>query len=293
MKNTKFLKPLVAMIAVISFMACDNESLEGQFSNNPPVNNSEVEEKFQVDLDSILYVGQTVHATMENGELLLKAYQGKGRMELRIFAADTGTFKLESQEATIKYVPDGSVDTLLYISKSGSIKITAIDSARVSGSFSGKLEEALGKNDSIPMTNGIFENIALTSFDNDTSLDSATANIDGVEFTAGFFPYVLANNQINLVFINETNDQIKLVLPQDLIAGTNSITSFPSDFSAVYTDFTQEGEVKYYSVFDSGEISITSYENGIISGTFFFDAKTTSGDENVSITEGTFTINID
>lgn len=291
MKKTKFLSPLIAVAAVLGFMACDNEPLEGEFSNTPPTDIPEIEENFQVSLDSLLYVGQTVHATMENGELLIKAYQGKGKMELQIFAADTGSFNLESQEAIITYVPDRSVDTLFYISKSGTVKITSLDSIMVTGTFSGKLENA-DQTDSIPMVNGIFDNIALTSSGSGPEINTATALIGGEQFTASSFPYSTANNQLNLNFVNDSNDQIQLVLPMDVIASTNSITSFPSDFSAVYTDFTTSGEVKYYSVFGSGEITIDSYENNVIIGTFYFDAKTTSGDESVSITQGTFIINM-
>lgn len=291
MKKTKFLIPLVAIAAVLSFIACDNEALEGQFSDTPPTDIPEIEENFQVSLDSLLYVGQTVHAITENGELSIKAYQGKGNMELRVFAADTGSFKLESQEAIVTYMPDRSVDTLFYVSKSGTVKITSLDSSMVTGTFSGKLENAQ-QTDSIPMANGIFDNIVLTSSGSGPEINTATAMVDGEEFTAISFPFEVVNNQIKLTFINDSNDQIQLILPEDVIASTNSITSFPSDFSAVYTDFTTSGEMKYYSVFGSGEITVESYANGIIVGTFYFDAKTTSGDESANITQGTFIINM-
>jgi hypothetical protein len=212
---------------------------------------------------------------------------------IQVFNPIIDTFNLANQqEAIVAYDPNKNKEDLAYGSNEGKLEITKIDTVAgtVSGTFSGNLMEWFGSAEDIKMTSGIFENIQFTT---QQAPDVGTALINGEQFTASIFPYVFANNQILLVFSNDLNDQIQLTLPLDVIASTNSVTTPPSDYSGVYTDFVDGQEVEYYSVFDSGEITVTSYQNGTISGSFYFDAKTSSGDETVSITEGFFTVDLD
>ena len=292
-KNLKPLTPLVAIIAFLGFMACDNEPVEGQFSNTPPVNDPVgPDENFQVKLDSILFVGKLITANLSNDGLEILARTDTQTVAIQIFNPIVDTFDLAAQEAIVIYDPNKNNEDLAYASNEGKLSITKIDSVAgtVSGTFSGNLMEWFGEADDIKMTSGVFENIEFTT-NQDPDVGSAT--IDGVQFTASAFPYVFTDTQINLVLSNDMNEQIQLTLPLDVIPGTKSVTNPPSDYSGVYTDFVNGQDVSYYSIFDSGEITVASYQNGRITGSFFFDAKVPNGTETVSITDGFFSIDID
>lgn len=292
LKNLKSLTPLVAMIAFFGFMACDNEPVEGQFSNTPPVNDPVGgDEKFQVKLDSVLFVGKLITANLSNDGLEIVARADTQTVAIQIFNPIVDTFDLAKHEALVIYDPNKNKEDLAYSSNEGKLIITKIDSLAktVSGTFSGNLMEWSGAKD-IKMTGGIFENIEFTT---NQDPDVGYATINGEEFTASTFPYTFANNQIHLILSNDLNEQIQLTLPLDVIPGTKSVNTPPSDYSGVYTDFVNGQDVSYYSIFDSGEITVTSYQNGRITGSFYFDAKDSNGTETVSITDGFFSIDID
>lgn len=251
---------------------------------------------FEVELDGELFEGEEiVDAVLNEDGLLISATQGNQQVGFQIFDPAVGTYDInaESSEGIVLYDPDNTDnESTSYASASGTLEITALDMANgtISGTFSGVLQDLFMEEADIQMTNGIFENI---SFSTDGPTNTGSATIDGESFNANIFPVVYVNNQIQVSLDNDLDEKIIIYFPEDITTGTHTVGDGNSveDYSASYSVENAGNTTDYYSVADSGEIIVDSFQNDIVSGTFNFTVENTSGD-TITITNGEFTVDV-
>ncbi|MBQ0739620.1 hypothetical protein J9332_35530 [Aquimarina celericrescens] len=200
-----------------------------------------------------------------------------------------GSFDLGSEyEALILYDLDNSnEESEVYIPIEGTINISSIDYTNnlVSGTFSGTLVEIISQEELV-MTNGVFTNIP---FENQAPVDNASALVDGEEFVANTFAEgsLVGSDEVSLNFISDLDNSIVLNIPQNPEVGTYSISENPPYSASYIADVDTANEVVYDAQADSGEITITSFENNTVVGTFSFVGEADNGD-TINITQGEF-----
>ncbi|HIB37440.1 DUF6252 family protein [Mesonia sp.] len=274
------------------------EVTEGEFSNVPlqleggeEPTDPEPEDPdalFEVELDGDLYTGTTQANINEDG-FAVAATSGDQVFTLQVFDPVVGSFDLGAEdEAFILYDIDESNDeSELYYSIEGTITISSIDynNNLISGTFSGTLTEFISETQ-IQMTNGVFENI---SFSTEGPVDNASALVDGEEFVANTFAEgsLVGGDEVSLNFISDLDNSIVLNIPQNPEVGTYSISENPPYSASYIADLDTANEVVYDAQADSGEITITSFENNTVVGTFSFVGEADNGD-TITITEGEF-----
>ena len=271
---------------------------EGEFSNVPlqieggeePTDPEpeDPESLFEVELDGELYTGTTQANINEDG-LAIAASSGEQVFALQVFDPAVGSFDLGSEdEALILYDLDNSnEESEVYIPIEGTINISSIDYTNnlVSGTFSGTLVEIISQEELV-MTNGVFTNIP---FENQAPVDNASALVDGEEFVANTFAEgsLVGGDEVSLNFISDLDNSIVLNIPQNPEIGTYSISENPPYSASYIANVDTADEVVYDAQADSGEITITSFENNTVVGTFSFVGEADNGD-TITITQGEF-----
>lgn len=284
-----------------SFETLTKEVTEGIFTNvalesdeTPPTGGEDA--IFQVNLDEELFSDNQVSANNNEDGLVMEATVGNKQMVVQVFNPEVGDFQLgsnEDAEALILYNLDSTdEESPVFTSSEGTLTITSFDTTNktAAGTFSGTLVEAAGEEADISMTEGVFENL---SFGVAESPNSATALIDGEPFEASIFSVfeVEGSETIGISFDSDLDMSIQLTLPQNIETGTFVITAPPAAYSA--NIFYDEGNssLDYASLPDTGEITITSVNGNMVSGTFNFTAETGNGD-TLTVTEGEFTMDV-
>ncbi len=276
------------------------EVTQGVFSNvnlesdqTPPTGGGDA--TFEVKLDGELFSDNQVAANNNQDGLVMEATVGNQQIVVQVFNPGEGDFVLgsnENAEALILYNVDSTDESSpVYSSSEGTLTITSFDTTNktATGTFSGTLVDAFGEEADISMTEGVFENV---SFGEAESPNSATALIDGEPFEASIFTiFGAGGDNIGISFDSDLDMSIQLTLPQNVETGTFAITAPPAAYSA--NIFYEEGNstLDYASLPDTGEITITSINGDMVSGTFAFTAETGNGD-TLTVTEGEFTMDV-
>src|SRR5690606_6537102 len=150
----------------------------------------------------------------------------------------------------------------------------------------------------MPFFNGMFTNVSYTGAlpepvePNPNPVPAQEYLKAKVNGTLTEFPVILDLTEDGKTIVSGTNTELATYLNlslnlQDVAVGTFPLTSNSFDgFKADYIENVMDG---FNSV--EGEINITEYENGWVSGTFFFTGENNDGGQ-VEITEGQFNINL-
>jgi len=247
--------------------------------------------KFQVELNDSLYSTDNIDAniTVDNG-LVIDTQEDNQQMTLQVFNPENGTIDLEGEnpDAIIVYVPN-TEEEAYFEATEGSINISEIDYTNnlISGTFTGILTDSEDPDNTITMTNGVFDGV---SFETDISLESFMyANIAGSNFSA--FDLETEEGEaglINIIGTTQNENQLQITLPSSVNEGSYSVANEAS-FSGIYYQKDEETEevVAYYSVHNSGTITITEKDGTILTGTFTMSVRNGAG-EVFQITEGEF-----
>lgn len=249
---------------------------------------------FEAELDGELFTASIVEAEVSQNGLEMAAQNENEAIGIQIFNLEEGTFDLSNENVGILlYSPDINSEEIAYNLTEGTVTITEIDydNSTISGEFVGTLSEWAGEAEDIQVTNGIFTNIPFSQ-EGPVGGDYATALIDGEEFVANIFGTVEGGNTLALNFVRNNLESIVLFLPADNISvGEHVIGEIEEDYTAKYIII--DASDNYVSVPGSGVINITSMDNGILTGTFNFDAVPVGESGPImNFTEGEFSIDI-
>ena len=295
MKIHRLFLNLILIFSVAAFSSCEYEPLEGEFATEDPTDPEDPTEAavFEVKKDGVLFVGEEVEASLNEDGLQIGAQSGFEVYALQIFAPEVGTFDFSTDtNGMFIYTPDVTSDALAYIMTTGTITITQINTTdnTVSGSFSGTLSEMFGEAEDIVLTEGIFVDVP---FQAEAPQDSATATIGAESFNANTFATVSTGDVFVLSFMNNLQQAINLYLPQEIVVGEFEVTTQTEIYSAAFSYFDGEQTQTYYSIPGSGSINITSVQNGIVTGTFSFEAAlSTDPEQTMTISNGQFSMDI-
>ncbi len=283
-----------------SFQTVTVEVTQGVFSNvslesdqTPPTGGGDA--TFEVKLDNEMFSANQVAANNNEDGFVMEATVGNQQMIVQVFNPGEGTFNLGNgadADALILYNVDSTnEESPVYTSTEGTLIITSFDTTNktATGTFNGTLVDSFGEEPEISMTEGVFINV---SFGVAESPNSATALIDGEPFEASIFSvFEAGGDTIGISFDSDLDVSIQLTLPQNIETGTFAITAAPAAYSA--NIFYEEGNstLDYASLPDTGEITITSVNGDMVSGTFNFTAETGNGD-TLTVTEGEFTMDV-
>jgi len=182
MKNMTLFRPLILLLAIVSFVSCDNEPLEGEFEATIPSNpNNDSNYTFKAVIDGEEFIADGALAiTLINGELVQTSISGTSIDGTSISVAyidnTTGTFELSDpsegdgyamysilngQEAPYSTMPSNSTGSL-------EVKDYDEDGLLVSGTFSFQAEREVELEDGsteieiVSITEGEFEDVPLT-----------------------------------------------------------------------------------------------------------------------------------
>lgn len=253
----------------------------------------EIESNFHVELDDELYEAESIEAnlTFSNG-LMMNTHQQSKNLVVHILNPQSSSITLggENAEGSISLIDSSSEEPITYIASSGTISISTIDLENnlISGTFTGTLANAEDDEDTISMTNGVFEDI---EFESDIDQNNFMyANIGGNTFNTYEVNSEDAGGGIIAVTAVEssTNDQLQILLPASVNTGTYQVSNSAA-FSAKYFKFDEESETttEYKTVLNSGNIKILEKQGSVISGSFTFSVRNADG-VVLQITQGEF-----
>lgn len=261
----------------------------------PPDEPGEILSNFHVELDGELYEADETSGnyTTENG-LTINAQKDTTQFALKIFDTNNTTITVggENPEGAINYVVTSQDGTVTYEATEGNITLSEIDFENnlTTGAFTGTLTDIDNPENTIAMTNGVFEDI---SFESEIAGNTfMTANINGDEFDASAVNTEDAGSGlVALTGVDSSNNQLELKLPTSINTGTYQVNDLDA-YSAVYHQYNEdETTTQYNSVDDSGSITITEKEGTVLTGTFILSVRNEAG-EVYQITQGEFKADI-
>lgn len=315
----------LALIAV-TFSACENEGLEGEFQQDQ--NNNVEPGEFVATVEGNAYEADAASAilySMDNSMVIAGLNSSTGEnITLSISNAGADTFNLNTGGATYFTVTNV---TNPYVSNqaiggSGQLVITDFNSTdqTVTGvfTFTGARAQLDGDGNpildgngdpviqTIEVTEGAFNSIAYTINDNDPndpdpdpdpqSMDSFFANVDGIGFTPDSLSVkrVIVGGVpvINILATKDNGELIRIDLPESLGQGTFSMESLSdgTELIALYND----GLGGENLTSNPGTITITEFGtlSGKIKATFAFTGTDPLGVDPtvVEVTEGEFEV---
>lgn len=301
MKKMKIVQVFTLLFLAIGFIACDTEPVDPVLLDNIGNNPGETQGTFKVDFNGETYTATTTLAVINDGILMISGLRGS-QGESVSFAVpnpEVGTFS--GDDLLMYYQPVGTEYQYINFNTeetSGSVNITNIDTVNhtVSGTFSftGWWSNDEEEMDPIEFTNGSFTNIAYTGTipgtGGEAGDDTFTAVLNGTTFPVANVAVAVADGglgeTISINGLDANQNKIVISMQASLNPGTYNITGNILDdvVGARYT--TTSPEAMYMAT--TGSITINSKTEDRIAGTFTFSA--TSGEETVTVTEGTFDV---
>lgn len=262
----------------------------------PPDEPGEILSNFHVELDGELYEAEETSGnyTMTDG-LTINAQKDSAQFALKIFDANNTTINVggEDPEGTIEYNVITEEGTSTYEATEGNITISDMDFENnlTTGSFTGILTDTENPENTIAMTNGVFEDI---EFESEVSGSTFMfANINGNNFSAAEMNTEDAGGGlVSVIGTDSENNQLELKLPTSINTGSYQVSNAAA-FSGVYFQYNAEDETttEYISVHNSGSITITEKEGTVLKGTFTLSVRNEAG-EVYQITQGEFKADI-
>src|SRR5690625_5029990 len=262
----------------------------------PPDDPGEILSNFHVELDGELYEAEETSGNYTAAhELTLEAQNDSAQFTLKIFDTNETNITVggDNPEGTIAYMVSSEDGSSIYEATSGNITLSELDmnSNLATGTCTGTLTDIANPENTIAMTNGVFEDI---SFESEISGDSyMLANIAGNNFNAITVNTEDAGNGlVSVIGVDASNNQLELKLPTSINTGTYQISNTAA-FSGIYYEFDAENETTthYNSVHNSGSIKITEKQGTVLIGTFTLSVRNEAG-EVYQITEGEFKADI-
>lgn len=306
---------ILLLIASLSFVSCDDEPLEGTFSdelnideeagNGSNGNNVPFTGTFQVNIDGDLWIADNAAANIIDGVTNITGFKGSNGEAVIItlqtdqvgtyqFGPINGEFMLNGGA----YNPGGGANAFVtdVNTPNGTVTISSIDTTNklISGSFSFDALEFVNNTTKV-LSGGVFTNVPYSDDLNDSNPggNSFFAKVDGVEFQEDLVSGFEALGMVSISATKNSSETIGLSFTSGITTGTYSL-ALPGlgDASALYnysqTAFGYNGD---------GSVTITQHDtvNKRIVGTFSYVASTLNPQQgapnSVNITEGSFDVN--
>jgi len=310
----------LAFVLMVNFISCDDEPLEGFDEEQEEDQDPNIDAIFQATLsDTINFTASEIAAELTDDGLQFSGTMNNKRIGFSVPNLTIGPKDLSSGDADGFY--DTNIQELIsdfYTAQQGTLNIESIDSVNtmISGTFSGDFQE-ISSNDSISITEGVFTDIV---FEDNTNTDggqggdidstqvaggSLIVDIDGdtreFDFSENSFPD--DQDVVIFTFIQVDEDDplgsqvITMVLPSDLSEGNFDVNNF-ADQSSVSNPHSfrydePSNNLIIQSVENSGQINLSTVSDSLIEGTFNFNGQDLIGDQNLSFTNGSFTIELE
>lgn len=260
---------------------------------DPPFPPDSVESSFHVELDGELYETDNISAdhTVSDG-LVIDTHRDNEQFVLQINNLSGGSLSLGelNADAHITYIPDTG-ESLYYNATEGSVTISSIDLVNnvISGSFTGTLTDPNDANNTIQMTNGVFDDI---EFESEVSSEEyMLAKIGSLSFASyNVVPEAGENNLVNIIGTDSNGNKMQLTIPPSVNTGTYQVSNAAS-FSGIFFKHENNELIEYYSVLNSGNIKITERQGSVITGTFTMSVRNAAG-EVLQVTTGEFRTDI-
>ncbi len=309
MKKTYLFNWMLVALLSLTFFACDNEPLEGEFITDDE--GSEGQVQFTALVDGVPFGATSATGLLADGTLFLSGVSATGDVvSIVVQSAGECTYNLGNVSNPAQFLLNGDV-TNPYVSfsgigGSGTITVSAFDAttSSVTGTFSfiGAREVTDGNGDTttetVAVTQGVFSNItyelqsgANEAIECDTDEggggddptepdDTFFANVDGLEFVDITIETVESTiggePMINITATNSVGAKIRIDVPQGLGVGTYTFppVSDPiSDGTQLYAYFNDGlGGENLTSAPESGTITFTQFGTvtGKLEATFSF-----------------------
>ena len=307
------------LLMMITFTSCDDEPLEG-FDNGQ---NEEQDEEPIVDGIFQATLSDTIdfNATEITAELTEDGLQFSGKMNNRRIGfglpnLEVGEKDLSTNEASGFY--DTNVEeptSAFFTAEMGVLNIQSLDTVNtlVSGTFSGEFVE-LSSNETVSVTDGSFTDIFFVDNTPDEGgpndggseiSGSLTVDIDGetntFDLTENSFP---DDQDVDVYTFLQANEDdplgpktVTLNLPSDVNQGSFDVNNYADQGNVLNPHSFRYDNVSesliVFSVENTGQINISNVSDTIIEGTFNFDGQDLTGDQNLSFTNGSFTIELE
>lgn len=284
------------VVAAITFTACESEPVF--LTDNPNQSSSSSSGAMSAKVDGSAWEATTYGANIISGVLGILGTTPSG---------ESITISLTESEPGVYTLDENSLHAAAYVGFSGAVahtsnaisavggtaEITAInfDEGWITGTFSFSAYR-FTDNTTVEITEGQFTKIPLTSAlppsNNDD--DTFTAKVDGqlwTPTTVGGF--VQGNGIIDKLTVSGTNnatgETVGIFMPDDITVGTY-------DFGPLVHLGQYSINITTLFSSDSGDLVITKHDtqNKLIEGTFNFEASIFGTNDNVSITEGAFSV---
>lgn len=265
-------------------------SIEGD-DIDPPFPPDSSLNSFHVELDGELYDTDNISAeyTVANG-LFIDTQRDEEQFAISIYNINEETLQIggENAGADITYIPNSAESETYYNATAGTLQISSIDLVNnvISGTFTGTLTQAGNPDNTIQMTNGVFDGIDFISEVSDEQY--MMAKIGSSNFVS--YDVEVDSAEANLINVRGTDssgNQMQLTIPPSVNVGTYQVSNSGA-FTAVY--YKQEGADnidEYSSVLNSGNIKITEKEGTVLIGTFTLSVRNAEG-VVLQVTQGEF-----
>lgn len=303
MKKISILSALMVFFTAITFIACDTEPVDPVLLDNIGETPGETTGSLTVNFSGQNFVASQVSGLYNEGLLSVSGIRVNGsNIETLSFVVASpveGQTYTGDQGALFTYSPSMNMYQYINIDSelelSGSLTITDIDTVNhtVSGTFSFTGWWSNEDEDVAPIefTNGSFTNVSYTGgTPPETSDDVLTAVLDGTNFPVANVAVAVADGglgeTISINGLDVNQNKVVVSMKASLNPGTYNITGNMLDDVVGGRYTTTSPEAMYMAT--TGSVTITSKTETRIAGTFTFTA--TSGEETVTVTQGTFDV---
>ncbi|MEZ4795340.1 MAG: DUF6252 family protein [Flavobacteriaceae bacterium] len=320
MKKNRFLRWMLSALMAFSFIACQNEPLEGNFITDDGSNAGD----FTATVNGEAFDATITSGQLNDGVLLLSGQDSSGNLiVLTISNVGECTFDLSLFSAFGSFIKvsdpgNGFVSSAL-LGGGGTATISAYDAENqtVTGTFSfvavREVDDGSGgtTTETVVITEGVFNAIDFDvlsgsvqpndcTIDDDTILndpdDSFFANVDGTEFVDIEFAAeeILLGTEplIKVTAVDSNGGQIQFFIPPNLGIGTFAFE--PILNGAVLTGSYMAGDGSGTLTTGSGSITFTEFGfyTGKLAAQFSFTASDPLNNDPtiVEITEGEFNV---
>lgn len=299
---------LIAFLSILA-VACNSDDSNSE-------NNGAASGELVAKINGNQFRASTqVGATLYNGNFNITAIQPSTGENIVITVANAaeGTFNLgpnSNAQSTAVYMITGE-DAYGSAGEGGrgSINITKLDTENnlASGTFSfTAIRQSFDNNgaiitETVEVTNGIFNNIPLTTTIVEGGNSTLSAKIDGNDLNPNSVRSMLVpmqgNSNVSIIANNSsTHQHLSLMFPKNITPGAYNFSGSFSNYIGFYNPNLGGGTNNY--VAESGTLTIISNDTsaGTIKGTFKFSAKRidpNDPDVTYQITSGSFTAEIE
>lgn len=301
----------LAFFLMISLISCEDEPFEGSGQPQDGGQSSDLNAVFEATLsDTINFSATQISAELTDDGLQFSGTMNNERIGFNVPDASTGPKDFSSSDVDGFYDPDvqESINEF-FTAQEGVLNIENLDTLAnmISGSFSGQFNE-VSSNDTLNITEGVFTDINFvdnTSSQNEVAAGSLTVDIDGetntFDLTENSFP---DDQDVDVYTFLQANEDdplgsktVTLNLPSDVNQGSFDVNNYADQGNVLNPhsfryDNPSENLI-VFSVENTGQINISNVSDTIIEGTFNFDGQDLTGDQNLSFTNGSFTIELE